>query len=59
MRFICFLMWVLFGACIFLSGCRAALSAGNLEFAYSIGVPGQPVPEIQEVGVDKVSDKPK
>ena len=59
MRYFCFMIWVLFGVCIFLSGCRAAVSAGSLEAAFSLGAPGVVAPDIQEVGVDKDRVKPE
>lgn len=59
MRIVLFMIWIVLGFCLFLSGCRLAMSAGQLEAALSIGAPGVVAPEIQEVGFDKTGDKPE
>ena len=59
MRIVLFLIWVALGFCLFVSGCRMALSAGELEVALSIGAPGIVAPEIQEVDIDKDRIKPE
>ena len=56
MRLILWLIWIVLGFCLFVSGCRASISAGNLEAAFTIGAPGVVAPDIQQVGHDESSN---
>ena len=55
MKLIFWLIWIVLGFCLFMAGCRASISAGQLEASMAVGFPGVETPEIQEVAIDQAS----
>jgi len=58
MRLVIWLLWCLLGFCCLLAGCRAAITAGQLEASITMDNPAQASPPTIEVHYDQDSGRP-
>ena len=59
MRLILWLVWIVIGFCLFISGCRASLRAGYLQTDFALSAFGSAAPDPVEFADDKDRVEPQ